>query len=209
VGLAKCVLVFSADHGVSPLPEHVLARDAKASGGRVKAADMDAVVTKALNAAYGGLGKGETWFLRDNYGYHFRAETLAVKKVTASEAARVMKGAIAALPYVAEVYTRDELLATDPSDESMRALMRRSYRASGDRDVVFTFKPHFVGKAGGGSSHGFPYDYDQHVPQLWFGVGVPRGVARREAVGVDDIAPTLAALLGVPAPAQAQGKRVL
>ena len=85
--------------------------------------------------------------------------------------------------------------------------MRRSYRGASDRDVVFAFKPYFMSRAGGGSSHGLPYEYDMHVPQLYFGVGVPKGVARKENVGVDDIAATLSGLLGVPAPAQSVGKK--
>jgi arylsulfatase A-like enzyme len=88
-------------------------------------------------------------------------------------------------------------------------LMRRSYRGASDRDVVFAFKPNFMSKTGAGSSHGLPYDYDMHVPQLWYGVGVPRGITRKERVGVDDIAPTLAALLGVAPPARSQGKKLL
>lgn len=208
VGLAKCVIVFSADHGVAPLPERVLAQDPNATAGRVKSAELDAAAKKALDGTFGALPKGEAWFTRDNAGYHLRPGALAAKRVEASAAARVMKEALAALPYVAEVYTREELLATEATGESTRVLMRRSYRESGDRDVVFGLKPNFLTKAGGGTSHGAPYPYDQHVPQLWFGAGVPKGVTRTERVGVDDIAPTLAALLGLEAPAQSEGRRV-
>jgi arylsulfatase A-like enzyme len=208
VGLAKCVIVLSSDHGVSPLPERVLARDPSATAGRVKTADMDAAAKKALDGAFGPLAKGENWFTRDNAGYHVRPEALAAKKLNAAEVAKVMKDAFAPLPYVAEVYTRDELLATEMTGESTRTLMRRSYRGASDRDVVFALKPYFMSKSGGGTSHGLPYDYDTHVPQIYFGAGVPRGVVRKEAVGVDDIAPTLAALLGVAPPANSEGKKL-
>ena len=58
------------------------------------------------------------------------------------------------------------------------------------------------------TGRGLPYEYDMHVPQLYFGVGVPKGVARKENVGVDDIAPTLSGLLGLPPPAQSVGKKL-
>ncbi len=209
VGLARCLIVFTSDHGVSPLPERVLARDPTATAGRVRVGDMDVAAKKALDAAFGPLGKGENWFTRDNAGYHVRPEALATKKLGAAAVAKVIKAALVPLPYVAEVYTRDELLATDVAGESTRTLMRRSYRGASDRDVVFAFKPYFMSKTGSGSSHGLPYDYDQHVPQVYFGAGVPKGVTRKEAVGVDDIAPTLSALLGLPPPAQSQGKKLL
>jgi hypothetical protein len=208
VGLGKCVIVLTADHGVSPLPERVLARDSKATAGRVKLGDIDAAVKQALDKEFGSLAKGENWFMRDNSGYHVRPEALATKKLKADAVAKVMKGAIAPLPYIAEVYTRAELLATDTTGDSTRTLMRRSYRGASDRDVVFALKPYFMSKTGSGTSHGLPYEYDMHVPQLYFGAGVPKGVARKENVGVDDIAPTLAGLLGVPAPAQSVGKKL-
>ena len=56
-----------------------------------------------------------------------------------------------------------------------------------------------------GTTHGSVHDPDTHVPQVWFGAGVPRGV-HVERVGVDDIAPTLSALLGIPSPPQAMGR---
>ncbi len=57
-----------------------------------------------------------------------------------------------------------------------------------------------------GSSHGTPYEYDNHVPLLawgaaWFGKGEVR-----EPVAVVDIAPTLARILKLPAPAQSEGQ---
>ena len=208
VGLAKCVIVFSADHGVASLPERVLARTPGAEAGRVKLPDVDAIAKKALDRKFGALPKGETWFTRDNAGYHLRAKALEAKNVSAADVAAVMKTVIAPLPYIAEVHTRDELLATPEEGDSLRTLMRRSYWADNDRDVVFAFKPNFMSKTGTGSSHGLPYDYDQHVPQLYFGLGVPKGVTRAEKVGVDTIAPTLAKLLGLEPPAQARSKPV-
>lgn len=207
VGLEKCVIVLTADHGVAPLPERLQAKDPAAVAGRVRSADMDAAAKKALDAAFGALPGRESWFTRDNAGYHLRTQALAAKNVKAADAAKVLKEAIAPLPYVAETYTGAELLATDPSGETTRALMRRSYRTTGDRDVVFVFKPHFLSRANSGTSHGLPYEYDTHVLNLWFGQGVPKGV-RRERVGVDDIAPTLAALLGVAVPPEAKGRRL-
>ncbi len=209
VGLANCVIVLSADHGVAPLPERVLATNPGASAGRVKSADVDAAAKKALDAAFGALPKGESWFTRDNLGYHLRPAALAAKTVDAAAAAKVVKAALEPLPYMAEVYTRAELVGPTDDGDAMPTLMRRSYRPASDRDVVFVFKPNWVGKAGSGTTHSLPYDYDQHVPQLYFGAGVPKGVMRSERVGVDAIAPTLAKLLGLDPPAQAKAKPVL
>jgi hypothetical protein len=47
--------------------------------------------------------------------------------------------------------------------------------------------------------------YDQEVPLLWFGRGIVPGSKAGPAT-VADIAPTLAALLGLVAPGGAQGR---
>ena len=86
-------------------------------------------------------------------------------------------------------------------------MARRGYYAPRDREVVYVLKPYFMDKHPFGTTHGTPYEDDTHVPQVWFGAGVPRGV-HVERVGVEDIATTFAGLLGIPAPPQAQGRRL-
>lgn len=207
VGLARCVFVLTADHGACPLPERLLAKEPGLAAGRVKTADLDAAIRKALNETFGPLSGKEYWFLRDNAGYHLRPTALAAKQVSAADAAKVAKAALATFPFIAEVYTRDELLAMDATGDSLPAKMRRSYRGAEDRDVVYVTKPYYLVKANSGTSHGTPYEYDTHVPQLWYGAGVPRKTST-EPVGVEDIAPTLSAILGVPAPPATKGKKL-
>jgi hypothetical protein len=59
-------------------------------------------------------------------------------------------------------------------------------------------------KAHTGVDHGTPYAYDRQVPIILVGPGVRRGRFARRA-DPRDVAPTLAWLLGVTAPAAAQG----
>lgn len=205
VGLARCVIVITADHGVMPLAEQLAARRPDEPSGRVRSADLDVVVKQALDTAFGPLAEKGVWFTRDNAGYHFRPAALAAKKVSPEDAAKIVKSALSTVPSVAQVFTRAEILALSPEGDSVTAMLRRSYYAPRDRDVVYVLKPNFYAKTGSGTGHGSPYEYDTHVPQVWFGAGVPRGI-RPERVGVDDIAPTLAALLGLPRPPQAQGR---
>jgi hypothetical protein len=210
VGLSRCVIVITADHGVAPLVEQVQAKQGAEAAGRAKLTEVDAAVKQALDAAYGAPEGKAYWFTRDNIGYHLRPDTLAAKKVTAAAAAQVVREAVAAFPFVAESYTREDLLAVDPKGTTVAAMMRRSYRADSDRDVVFVLKPYHIplGSRPTGTTHGSPNAYDTHVAHLWFGAGILPAV-RGERVGVDDIAPTLAALLGVPVPNDAPGRRLL
>ena len=203
VGLSRCVIVLTADHGVAPLPEG--SKDGR--GGRIKIAELDAAVKQALDAKFGALPKGETWFARDNLAYHLRPAALAARSASAKDAGVVVKTALMATPVVAEAYTREEILAAEPVGESVLALVRRSYHAERGRDVILVPKPYFMVKTSSGSTHSTPYDYDTHVALVFFGAGVPQGV-QEGRVGIDDLAPTLAPLLGVKAPPLAKGRKL-
>jgi hypothetical protein len=180
---------------------------AGAGGGRVNTRDLDAAVKKALDRAFGPLTANEVWFVRDGSSLHLRPAALAQKNVAAAAAAAVAREALARLPFVAQAFTREEILAAPAEGDSVLAMVRRSYHAGRGRDVLFVLKPNFIIRNNTGTTHGTPHDYDTHVALLWHGPGVPQGV-RTERVGVEDIAPTLAALLGVPAPEGAQGRRL-
>jgi predicted AlkP superfamily pyrophosphatase or phosphodiesterase len=205
IGVGRWVVVLTADHGVASLPERTVA--AGAGGGRVNTRDLDSAVKKALDRAYGPLTADEVWFVRDGSALHLRPAALAQKNVAAAAAAAVAREALARQACVAQAFTREEILAAPPEGDSVLAMVRRSYHAGRGRDVLFVLKPNFIMRNNTGTTHGTPHDYDTHVALLWHGPGVPQGV-RTERVGVEDIAPTLAALLGVPAPAGAQGRRL-
>ena len=52
--------------------------------------------------------------------------------------------------------------------------------------------------------HGSPWRYDTHVPVIFAGPGVPASAVHRQ-IQPADVAPTLAALLGMSPPGSAQG----
>ena len=56
-----------------------------------------------------------------------------------------------------------------------------------------------------GANHGSPYDYDRRVPLVLLGPGIEPGRIPGP-VGTVDLAPSLAAHLGVPAPAPLDGR---
>ena len=204
IGAGKWTVVISADHGVAPLPERVAA-SGRIGAGRIDYPGLRKSVEAALTAAFGAPPENSAWTVRDSYGYRLVPNTLAARKVTSSAAQRVVKAALERWPQVAFAWTRDELLdhtiATGPYLEAWRL----SYDPERSQDVIFSPKPYIVDRANNGTNHGTPYDYDAHIPLVWYGAGVPAGV-HVERVGSDAIAPTLARLLGIPPPPQAHAQ---
>ncbi len=205
VGPGRYVVVLTADHGVAPLPERATAGPGDTPL-RLSWRDLDARMSAALDNAFGPLPEGELWFARDNQGYHFRTSALAARGLAVADVAPVLRDALRDDPVVEMAFTREDVLAAPRDGDSLPALVRRSHFDPRGQDVLYVSRPYHVEKSGTGTNHGSPWMYDRHVPQIWYGAGVPRSW-RTEDVGVEDIAPTLAALLGLPPPAKATGQR--
>ena len=59
-----------------------------------------------------------------------------------------------------------------------------------------------------GTTHGSPYRYDRWVPLILMGPGIEPGIVDKQ-VRPMDLAPTLAALAGIPYPDDLDGKPLL
>lgn len=205
VGLARCLIVLSADHGAPQLPELLKARNPAADAGRIDIPFVLRTCQAALDAKFGAAPEGKRWLTSDATALLFFRDTLAAKNVAAADAERVVQDALLALPFVATAYTRTQLTAGDAPGE-FGAAMLRSFRPDRSADVIYQPKPNWFDRKTG-VNHSTPYRYDTHVPLVWFGAGVPRAL-RPEPVGVDDAAPTLLALLGLPPAPQMRGKNL-
>ena len=111
-----------------------------------------------------------------------------------------------ARPEVADAFTAEELLATDPSphgsprDSSLRLLLRHSFHPERSGDLLVAVKPLVVigtPPADYPANHGTPNAYDRRVPLIFWGPW--KGGTRREPVRTVDLAPTLAHELGIQA----------
>jgi arylsulfatase A-like enzyme len=56
-----------------------------------------------------------------------------------------------------------------------------------------------------GTSHGSGYSFDMHIPVLFYGNGIQKGVSQKR-YEIIDLAPTIANLLQIEAPNSATGK---
>lgn len=122
-------------------------------------------------------------------------------------------------PLVEEVFTRAQIEATaypqgHPQDWTLLQRARASYDPQRSGDVYSILhravNPVSTPKAGAGAitSHGSVWDYDRRVPILFWRRGVA-GLEQPQPVETVDIAPTLAALIGLPVPQGAFDGRCL
>lgn len=101
-------------------------------------------------------------------------------------------------PKISRVFTRNMLLHTDYT-EGVGSSVQNGFHPKRSGDVVYVLKPAFISYSKKGSTHGSPYSYDTHVPLIFFGKGIKHGASSRYTE-IPDIAPTIAALLGILEP---------
>ena len=70
--------------------------------------------------------------------------------------------------------------------------------------MLFSLEPGVISYGPKGTTHGSGYNYDTHVPLLFYGNRIQPGKTY-ERTSVTDIAPTISALLGIALPNGATG----
>jgi predicted AlkP superfamily pyrophosphatase or phosphodiesterase len=202
LGPDNYLAVLTADHGFMPAPEYSakLGRDAS----RLSPALLLGLVNQGLERRF-GEGKWAPYFSASGLllNHALIAQRQLDPQLVADEARRLLLGA----PGIAVAYTRSELESGSRAGAPYFEQMRKSFSPQVPVDLQFALKPYWMfGSGSSGSTHGSPYATDTQVPILFFG---PRWVqpGRIDArVEVVDIAPTLARLLGVAAPAASEGR---
>ena len=115
-------------------------------------------------------------------------------KVNADSVLDVVARALRAVPGVARVDRFSRLVADTARDPVARRWLH-TFPAVAQIELIATLTP--LSTFGGNvSSHSSGYDYDSHVPLIFYGAGVKPGRAT-EFVRTVDLAPTLAAIAGV------------
>ncbi len=192
-GQGRVVVALSADHSSMPLVELLQARGVDAR--RVKPEEIADPVRQALAARFPGAG--ELVKIIDEPHVYLDLDAISRRGLKRSDVERLVKEALLATGFVRRVYTQADLLGDPPADDPDFPLVRNSYFEPRSPQVIATLKRYiYVSNRVGGTGHGTVEDYDRHVPVAFMGAGIKAGhyVA---ACGPEDIAPTLAALLGI------------
>lgn len=196
------VVALSADHGAIDAAERVSARGVPAR--RIATdvlGEVSAQVQKELGLEYQPLTGDAQQINIAGFGERNAATDAKV----AAAAIRILK----ARPEVVAVFTRAEIEAAvpprgKPVDEL--TLAERFNLSSNEHsgDIQVAYQPNASGGAPAVfgdyvAGHGSPWNYDRRVPMLFWWPGAS-GFEQSLPVETVDIAPTLAAVLGVPVP---------
>ena len=85
--------------------------------------------------------------------------------------------------------------------------MQKGFHQKRSGDVCFVLDIATISYSRTGSTHGSGFNYDTHVPLLFYGNGIQKGETLQPTV-ITDIAPTIAALLQISFPNATTGNPI-
>ncbi|HUG54032.1 MAG TPA: alkaline phosphatase family protein [Vicinamibacteria bacterium] len=204
VGPDRVLVGLGADHGALPLVEVLQARGVPAR--RVHPRDLETAVAAAMDARFGsGHGLVARYMAPD---FYLDLAAIERRGLGRRQVEQVVEKALAGTGLVEKVYTHAQMIGDPPKGDALFPLVRRSFFQPRSPHLSVVLKPYiYMGFRPGGTGHGTAHEYDRHVPVAFLGRGIVPGRYER-ACGPEDIAPTLAALLGLDYPLQ-DAERVL
>jgi hypothetical protein len=199
IGMANVLVVMTADHGVAPLPEKMMER--KMPGGRLPENATLNAIEKRLTDKWGA----GPWVVgKSGPAPYLDHKLIEKKKLNVVDVRREAALAARGVPHIARVYTQEQMASGHTLDDLIDRRVRAGFHAIRGSDLFIVAEPYYLFEKSG-TSHGTPYNYDTHVPVVFMGPGVKAGKYHRRAA-VNDIAPTLATMLGVEIPSGSVGR---
>jgi arylsulfatase A-like enzyme len=203
VGRDNYVAVLTADHGFMPAPQHSksLGRDAGIVNTREMMSRLNAELAMRFGDGQWALGISAQGVVLNN-------KLVASKGVARADVENEARRILMQEAGIAAVTTRTELERGLKPGDPFAAALTRTWHPELSADLQVTLKPYWMmaSSSGYASTHGSPYPYDSNVPILFYGPAWVKPGRIDSRVEVVDIAPTLARMLGVPAPSSAEGK---
>ncbi len=200
LGLANVWLVFTADHGIPPLPQTAWDMHQPASNVDVSA------VRRKTNAVLGSrLGANADYIAAIEWPVAYLSpDAFAAANMDEEQAEQAAGEALAKLADWDGFFTRYRIERGTLPPTALGRRYAHSFSPYGGWYVIgvpgWNAEPIVRG-----TSHGSPWAYDTHVPLALYGLPFRPGVYRQSVEPVD-LAPTLASLLGIAPPSHSVGR---
>ena len=196
VGKSNYVLFLTADHTVVPVPQ--LLQDKQLPGGYLyldkKLEDLRAATTATFGADIIDRIENNNIYLKNEF----------IHTAKTAEMTAFLQEQVRLWPEVKAAYTQSELLGAAAGDQWLQ-MVRLGYDRERSGEVVYLLQPGFLPKSADtegahrGTSHGSVFNYDTHVPVLFYGANIPKQEVFTP-YQIVDIAASLVHLLQVQRP---------
>ena len=193
IGSGNYLLFLSADHGAPQVPGFM--KENKLPGGNLNSADL---ITELNQFCYSTFGHQK--LVSAIYEYQVYLDTKRIDSLKLNEA-EIKKAIVNFLKLKPEVVTAFDYAEFDKVllPAQVKDKFAQGYYAKRSGDIQFILRSQYTDVLMIGTEHGTMYDYDTHIPLLWYGWRIKPGKTNRETY-MTDVAPTISALLQIQMP---------
>ncbi|MHC4170010.1 MAG: alkaline phosphatase family protein [Planctomycetota bacterium] len=199
VGLKNTLIILSADHGMADMPEYMTSLGLAV--GRIYPDDVVRIANKAGKEQFGIDEITKSFFRPSLYLDHAKIKAAKLDPVKVEQA---IAAALTDSEGIALAVPRSGLSSMQTTP--ILAQIRRNYHPSRSGDIYVVQDPYWFmfDKGPIAAMHGSPWRYDTHVPIIFAGPRIRSQTVHRLVHPVD-VAPTLAAYLGITPPSSTNG----
>lgn len=199
VGKGNYTVFLTADHGGVNVPAYLKSK--KIPAGYFSTSEMRKKLKSFVGETYGTV---DLIANISNSQVFFNYEALKTRHIKPEDLENTLKHFLITYKGISQVYTRT-MIENSSYTGIISSRVRNGFNSKRSGDVAYVLEPSVVSYSHTGSTHGSPYNYDTHVPLIFYGKGINNGQTT-ELTETVDIAPTISALLGIAFPNGATGK---
>lgn len=193
MGRGKYTLYLTADHGATHVPQYL--KHQKIPAGYFGEANLKPNLEVYIKQNY-GVENGISKVL--DHQVYLNEALFKEKKINLISVRTDLADFIRKQPDIHSVYTRDQF-QNNSYTKGDAALLQNGFHQVRSGDIFFELLPLTINYSIKGTTHGSGYNYDTHVPLLFYGEGIKKGSSAKK-IGMTQLTPTIAALLGIAFP---------
>jgi predicted AlkP superfamily pyrophosphatase or phosphodiesterase len=193
IGKGQYVLFLTADHGAAHNPYFMA--DNKIPAGTFEEGKIKKELTELVEKEYGAKGIIEGWI---NYQIYLNRQLMEDQKLDRKKIISSITNYLLQQPAISNVADLQEL-SNATIQAKLKSMMANGYNQKLSGDIQYAFRPQYFETWRKGTTHGSWNPYDARIPILWMGWKIKPGKTNRE-IYMEDIAPTLSALLQIQVP---------
>ncbi|TYB75749.1 alkaline phosphatase PafA [Bizionia myxarmorum] len=199
VGVGEYTVFLTSDHGAVEVPSYL--KSVKIPSGYLNNKETKQQFNTFMKETFGSDDLIENV---SNSQIFLNREKILALKLNLSDVQETIVNALISFTDVDKVYS-----ATTMNNASftvgIESLLQNGFNQKRSGDVLIVPNAGHLSYSNTGSSHGSGYNYDTHVPLLFFGKGITHGSTLEKTV-IPDIATTMSAMLGISFPSGSTGK---
>lgn len=194
VGKNNYTVFLTADHGGADVPNHLI--DNKIPAGYLK----DNKLTKKIKTYFEHNYCDTLLFTCvTNEQIYLNNKRIEEEKLNLDEVEKKLSDFLITVHGIAEAYPSKVLKNESFDKNDYRALLQNGYNHKLSGNVCFIYNPAWMDYTEKGTTHGAGYNYDTHVPVLFYGNGIKKGETYSYTT-ITQIAPTICELLKINQP---------